>query len=63
MKNRDENLNRVETVTTIIVNIGTITSWVITVITALTLIAQPQPIVLPGFFELGKPYTITFLMR
>lgn len=62
MKNRDEDLNRVETVTTIVVNIGTIISWVITLITALTLIAQPQPIVIPGVFELGKPYTIIFLI-
>jgi hypothetical protein len=62
MKNRDEDLNRVETVTTIVVNIGTIISWIITLITALTLIAQPRPIVIPGILELGKPYAITFLI-
>jgi hypothetical protein len=62
MKNRDEGLNKVETVSTIIVNIGTIISWVITLVTALTLIVQPQPIVIPGFFELGKPYTLIFLI-
>lgn len=62
MKNRDEGLNKFETVTTIIVNIGTIISWVITFITALTLIAQPQPITIPGFFELGKPYILIFLI-
>lgn len=62
MKSREEDLNRVEAVTTIIVNIGTIISWIITLVTALTLIAQPQPIVIPGIFELGKPYTIAFLI-
>jgi hypothetical protein len=62
MKNRDEELSKVESVTTIIVNIGTILSWIITLITAVTLIAQPQPVVIPGAFELGKPYTLTFLV-
>jgi len=62
MKSHDEGLNKVESVTTIIVNIGTIVSWVITLITAMTLIAQPQPLAIPGLFEFGKPYTITFLV-
>lgn len=62
MKNRDEGLSKVESITTIIVNVGTIVSWVITLITAVTLIAQPQPIVIPGVFELGKPYALTFLV-
>jgi len=62
MKNHDEGLSRAESVTTIIVNIGTIVSWIITLITAVTLIAQPQPIVIPGAFELGKPYALTFLV-
>jgi hypothetical protein len=62
MKDRNDELGKFETITTIVVNLGTIISWTITLVTALVLIAQPQPIVINGLFELGKPYTVTFLI-
>ncbi|MCL4275410.1 MAG: hypothetical protein KJZ77_16175 [Anaerolineales bacterium] len=62
MKSKDETLGKFETITTIIVNLGTIISWVITFITAFALMVQPTPISLPGFFELGKPYKLIFLI-
>ena len=62
MKRKDEALGKFETITTIIVNLGTIISWIITFITAFALLVQPTPISIPGFFELGKPYILTFLI-
>jgi hypothetical protein len=50
----------VESVSTIIVNIGTIIYWVLSAVTAVVLNLQPQPIVLPGFFELGAAYKLIF---
>ena len=61
MKNREDNLGKVESVTTIIVNIGTIISWVFSVITFSVLASQPEPISLPGIFELNATYKILFL--
>jgi hypothetical protein len=50
----------VESVSTIIVNIGTILYWVLSAVTAVILNLQPQPIILPGFFELGPVYKLIF---
>lgn len=62
MKNQEEGLNTVESITTVIVNLGTIVSWIFTLFTALTLFAQPQPVSIAGLAKLGKGYIIIFLI-
>src|SRR3990172_8900161 len=61
MKRTHDNIDKVESFSTIIVNIGTILSWVFTFFTAFVLTSQPQPISLPGIFELGGSYKLIFL--
>ena len=62
MDNKKDNIARIESVSTIIVNIGTIASWVLTIFTAFVLTSQPQPISLPGVLELNAAYKLLFLV-
>jgi hypothetical protein len=62
MKRSDDNIGNVESITTIIVNIGTIAWWIFSIFTAFVLTSQPQPITLPGFLELGPRYKLVFLL-
>jgi len=64
MKNNNSGneLGKLETITTIIVNIGTIISWVTTLVTALALVAQTEPIKINDIFQIGTPYKIAFLI-
>jgi hypothetical protein len=61
MKRDRDNLGKVESVSTIIVNFGTILSWLLTIFTAYVLTSQPQPISLPGVIELNAGYKLLFL--
>lgn len=62
MKNNQENLGKVESLSTIIVNIGTIVSWAFSLFTFFVLAWQPEPISLPGILELSASYKILFLV-
>jgi hypothetical protein len=62
MKNNKNSLDTFETVSTIIVNLGTIASWLITLFTAFVLTTQSKPVSIPGFIELGAPYKVIFLL-
>lgn len=56
-----DTIDRAESISTIIVNIGTMISWLLTIFTAFVLTSQPKPISLPGILELGTPYKLLFL--
>ena len=60
MSNKKTAAEKIETLSTIIVNIGTIVSWGLTAFTAFVLTSQPQPIALPGFIELNAWYKLLF---
>lgn len=62
MENKKDNIARIESISTIIVNIGTIVSWALTIFTAYVLTSQPQPISLPGVLELNTAYKLLFLV-
>jgi len=62
MKNTHDKLSNVESITTIIVNIGTIISWAFSIFTFFVLAWQPQPITLPGILELSASYKLIFLI-
>jgi hypothetical protein len=61
MKSSQDNISKIESVSTIIVNIGTILSWLLTIFTAYVLTTQTQPISLPGILELNASYKLLFL--
>ncbi len=62
MKQGKDELERVESITTIVVNIGTIISWLFSLFTFFVLAIQPEPISLQGLFELNSAYKILFLV-
>jgi hypothetical protein len=62
MKQEQGNISKIESVTTVIVNIGTIISWLLTFFTAYVLTSQPQPVTLPGILELNATYKLIFLV-
>ena len=62
MKQDKDELERVESITTIFVNIGTIISWLFSLFTFFVLAVQPEPISLQGLFELNSAYKILFLV-
>jgi hypothetical protein len=62
MNSENDNVGKVESFSTIVVNIGTILSWIFTFFTAFVLTSQPQPISLPGILELGGSYKLIFLV-
>jgi hypothetical protein len=62
MKRDDNSIGKLESFSTIIVNIGTIAWWIFSLFTAFVLTSQPQPISLPGVLELGAPYKLIFLI-
>jgi len=61
MKKDRNNLDHIETVSTIVVNIGTIISWLFSIFTFFVLVSQPKPISLPGILELSISYKVLFL--
>ncbi|MBX3037052.1 MAG: hypothetical protein KF758_09070 [Anaerolineales bacterium] len=61
MTQNKQELERVESITTIVVNIGTIISWLFSLFTFFVLAVQPEPISLKGLFELNWAYKILFL--
>lgn len=62
MKSDLGKLEKVESVSTIIVNIGTIISWIFSVITFFVLASQPEPVTIPGLLELSTSYKILFII-
>jgi len=69
MKRSDDNLGKVESVSTIIVNfgqlvlwLGQILWWVFSFFTAFVLTSQHQQISLPGIVELNSWYKLVFLL-
>lgn len=61
MENKKDSIDKIESISTVIVNIGTLISWGLTIFTAFVLTSQPQPISLPGFIELNAPYKLLLI--
>jgi hypothetical protein len=62
MKPSHDKIDRIESVSTIIVNLGTLLWWLLSFFTAFVLAWQPQPISLPGILQLGPWYKLIFLL-
>jgi len=62
MKHSEDRISKIESVTTIIVNFGTIAAWLFSFFTVIVLNIQPQPISLPGVVTLGAGYKLLFLV-
>ncbi len=56
-----DRIDRAESISNIVVNVGTMISWLLTIFTAFVLTAQPKPVSLPGILELNTPYKLLFL--
>lgn len=57
-----DEIGKIESVSTIIVNIGTIMSWLFAAVTAFALISQPQPIEPLGILKFNVWYKFLFLV-